>query len=70
MNKFGRSNNLGKSFDNDLRRLIIDECLKSGGHATFGYLPVTYVSIACRFNVSANTVSKIWKKILLRRTKY
>ena len=62
VNKFGRSYNLGKSLDNDLRRLIIDECLKSGGDATFGYLPVTYVSIASRFNVSANTVSKIWKK--------
>ena len=62
VNKFGRSYNLGKSLDNDLRRLIIDECLKAGGDATFGYLPVTYVSIASRFNVSANTVSKIWKK--------
>ena len=62
VNKFGRSYNLGKSLDNDLRRLIIDECLKSGGDATFGYLPVTYVSIASRFNVSANTVSKIRKK--------
>ena len=62
VNKFGRSYNLGKSLDNDLRRLIIDECLKSGGDATFDYLPVTYVSIASCFNVSANTVSKIWKK--------
>ena len=62
VNKFGRSYNPGKSLDNDLRRLIIDECLKSGGNATFGHLPVTYVSMASRFNVSANTVSKIWKK--------
>ena len=62
VSKSGRSYSLGKSLENDLRRLIIDECIKSGGDATFGYLPVTYVSIASRFNVSANTVSKIWKR--------
>ncbi|XP_028414627.1 uncharacterized protein LOC114537732 [Dendronephthya gigantea] len=61
VNKFGRSYSLGKSLDSDLRRLIIDECLKSGGDATVGYLPVTYVEIASRFSISANTVSKIWK---------
>ena len=65
--KFGRSYSLGKSLDTDLRNLIIDECLKSGGHAAFGYLPVTYVSIASRFNVSANTVSKLWKKFCNER---
>ena len=62
VNKFGRSYSIGKSLDTDLRNLIIDECLKSGGDAAFGYLPVTYVSIASRFNVSANTVSKIHGK--------
>ena len=67
VNKFGRSYSLGKSLDTDLRNLIIDECLKSGGDAAFGYLPVTYVSIASRFNVSANTVSKIWKKFCNER---
>ena len=61
VSKSGRSYSLGKSLENDLSRLI-DECIKSGGDATFGYLPVTYVSIASRFNVSANTVSKIWKR--------
>jgi hypothetical protein len=61
VNKFCRSYSLDLSLDSDFRRLIIDECLKSGGDASYGYLPVTYVSIASRFNVSANRVSKIWK---------
>ena len=61
------SYSLSKLLHIDLRNLIIDEYLKSGRYTTFGYLPVTNVCIASRFNVSANTFSKIWKKFCNER---
>ena len=46
----------------DLRSLIIDEIAKEGGYRLSGYIPVTYVTIASRSSVSAQTVKKIWKQ--------
>ena len=61
VNTKGRSYSQGKSLDVDLRRLIIDHCIPSGGNPVNGYLPVTYKSIADTYRVGLNTVSKIWK---------
>ena len=61
VNTKGRSYSQGKSLDVDLRSLIIDHCVSSGGNPVNGYLPVTYKSIADTYRVSLNTVSKIWK---------
>ena len=62
VNAKGRSYTQGKSLDGDLRRLIIDHCLSSGGNPVNGYLPVTYKSIADTYRVNLNTVAKIWNK--------
>lgn len=62
----GRSYHSGKALDTDLRHLIIDECINSGGDTISGYLPVTYVSVASRFHVAVSTVSKIWKNFCFR----
>lgn len=61
VSKKGRSYSQGKSLDGDLRRLIIDHCLSSGGNPVNRYLPVTYKSIADRYRVHLSTVTKIWK---------
>ncbi|CAB4032460.1 PREDICTED: uncharacterized protein LOC107354946, partial [Paramuricea clavata] len=61
-----RSYHSGKALDTDLRHLIIDECINSGGDTISGYLPVTYVSVASQFNVAVSTVSKIWENFCFR----
>ena len=66
INKFGRSYNLGKSLDHDLRILIIDQI------PPFGKLLVTCLSLTClqlaySLNVSANKVSEIYMENILQR---
>ena len=66
VNKKGRSYPPGKALDVDLRSLIIDHCLKNGGDPAHLYLPVTFESVADKYSVTANTVSKIWKNFCLK----
>lgn len=66
VNKKGRSYPPGKALDVDLRSLIIDHCLKNGGDPAHLYLPVTFESVADKYSVTANTVSKIWKNFCLQ----
>ena len=61
VNKLGRSYHSGKALDNDLRGLIIDRCLRSGGDHISGYLPVPLNALGEDLGVTGNTVAKIWR---------
>ena len=61
VNKHGRMYQPGMALDGELRRLIIDHCLRCGGEPISGYLPVSFTSVTRLINVTANTVSKIWR---------
>jgi hypothetical protein len=62
VSKSGRTYQNGKATGDDLRRLIIDKCLAAGGDRISGHLPTTYTAIANKVLVTANTVSKIWRR--------
>ena len=61
VSKKGRSYHPGKAVGGDLRRVIIEHCLRNGGDPVHAYLPISFNSVAEIFSVDTKTVAKIWK---------
>lgn len=73
VNKFGRSYNRGKSVQDDLRSLVIDEIVERGGDTATGFFNGSYRAVGSKLKLSSKPVQKIWKKFcssgLVKRTK-
>ena len=62
MNAYGRTFHRGKSFEKDMRSLIIDDILSGGGDVSTEYNPGSFrAAIASKYKVSGVTVSNEWK---------
>ena len=62
INKYGRTYNNGEAIDESLRACIIDTMLLEGGDPATGFFGGKFNEIGDRFRVSAQFVSKLWKK--------
>ena len=60
VSKKGRTFVNGKCLGNDLRNLIIDDCLTGGGDPETQYFPGKFNVIADKFKVSNSTARKQW----------
>ncbi len=64
VSKKGHLYQRGKSLQNDLRSLIIDEIVNEGGDIVNGYFPGNFATIASKFRVKYDTVVKIWRQFV------
>ena len=60
----GRLYQRGKSLQNDLRSLLIDEIVNEGGDIVNGYFLGNFATIASKFRVKYDTVVKIWRQFV------
>ena len=60
INKKGRTFVNGKSLGHDIRNLIIDDILATGGDPETQYYPAKFGKIADKFKISNSTVRNLW----------
>ena len=63
----GRSYHKGKSLQNDLRSLIIDEIVAEGGDIVTGFFPGNLANVARKFKLTYNTVANVWRQFIEKR---
>ena len=60
----GRSYRRGKPLQNDLRSLIIDAIVDTGGDIVTGYFQGNFAAIARTFKLKRDAVVKVWRQFV------
>ena len=63
----GRSYQRGKSLQNDVRSLIIDEIVEQGGDIATGFFPGNLANVARKFKLKYNTVATVGRQFIENR---